>query len=107
MNLDIQTEHVVMRPEWHRMIEAWVALCRGRHPGVGALDLTLRHGGERRAVEEVDAVATAGPRSLRAHATADVMSVALGDALASLEHELWAAEGVEEQGRIRPARRRN
>jgi ribosome-associated translation inhibitor RaiA len=107
MNLDVETEHVVMKPEWHRTIEAWVALCRHRHPGVGALDLTLRHADGRPAGEEVEAVATAGPRSLRAHATAEVMSVALGDALESLERELWASEAVEERGSLRPPRRRN
>ena len=43
MNIDIQTEHVLMCPDWHRMIDEWVARCRGRHPGVVGIDLTLRH----------------------------------------------------------------
>lgn len=105
MNLDIETEHVVMRPEWHRTIESWVALCRRRHPAVAALDLTLRHGDGRPAGEEVQAVAAAGPRTLRAHATAELMSVALGDALESLERELWASEAVEERRWVRRPRR--
>jgi ribosome-associated translation inhibitor RaiA len=104
MNLDIQTEHVAMTPEWHRMIDEWVALCRRRHPLVGALDLTLRHGNERVASEQVDAVATAGPRNVRAHARAEVMGVALGDALESLERELCVSDVVEQRGRGRPIR---
>jgi ribosome-associated translation inhibitor RaiA len=91
MNLDIQTEHVAMQPEWHHMIEDWVALCRDRHPGVRSLDLTLRHANDRPAADEVDAVVTLGGRSLRAHAAAAVMSLALGNALAGLERELGAA----------------
>jgi hypothetical protein len=107
MNLDIQTDHTVMRPEWHRVIDAWVASCRGRHPGVRALDLMLRHRGDQRGVEEVDAVATAGARSLHAHATAESMSVALGDALDSLERALCTSGAVDEKDRVRAARRRN
>ena len=108
MNLDIQTEHTIMRAEWHRVIDAWVTSCRGRHPEVRALDLTLRHRGEQRAIEEVDAVATAGPRNLvHAHAAAESMSVALGDALDNLERALCTSEAIEERGRIRATRRRN
>ena len=101
MNLDIQTEHVAMKPEWHRMIDDWVAVCRRRHPRVGALELTLRHRNERVASEEVDAVASAGPRNLRTHVRAEAMGVALGDALESLERELCVYDAVEQHGRGR------
>jgi ribosome-associated translation inhibitor RaiA len=94
MNLDIQTEHVVMRPEWHRMIDEWVGRCARRHPDVIEIDLTLRHGEQRRAGEEVDVVAIAGRRSLHATKQAGVMAVALHDALDALEHELLVHEAV-------------
>jgi ribosome-associated translation inhibitor RaiA len=102
MNLDIQTEHVAMTPEWHRVIDDWVALCRHRHPQIGALEFTLRRGSERTAGEQVDAVAFAGRRSVRAHARAEVMGVALGDALERLERELCVGDAVEASGLNRP-----
>jgi ribosome-associated translation inhibitor RaiA len=101
MNLDIQTEHVAMQAEWHHMIEDWVTLCRDRYPGVGALDLTLRHATDRPGADEVEAVVTLGGRSLRAHGAAAVMSLALGDALGGLERELGACELIDERARIR------
>ena len=104
MNLDIQTEHVAMTPDWHRMIDDWVALCRRRHPRVGMLELTLRHGNERVGGEQVDAAASTGPRNVRAHARAEAMGVALGDALESLERELCVSDAVEQQGRGRAVR---
>jgi ribosomal subunit interface protein len=94
MNIDIQTEHVAMRPEWHRMIDEWVEQCARRHPDVIEVDLTLRHGEHRHAGEEVDVVATAGRRSLHAARQAEVMTVALHDALDALEYELLVHEAV-------------
>lgn len=107
MGLDIQTERVVMRPEWHHTIEDWVARCRARHPGVAALDLTLSHAAERRSTEEVLAIATTGRHSLRVHAAADIMSTALADALHNLEHEIYACEAVGERAPVRPASHRH
>ena len=101
MNLDIQTDHVAMRPEWHHMIQEWVALCRQRHPRVHALDLTLRHGSDRSSPDEVDAVVTLEGRSVSARAADAAMSLALGNALASLEHELGTRDAVDEPGRMR------
>lgn len=88
MNIDIQTEHVALLPAWKETIAAWVVLCRQRHPAVGALDVTFRHADQRQSAEQVDAVATAGPRTHTTHATAEVMSVALDTALETLEREL-------------------
>ena len=102
MNLDIQTERVAMTPEWHRIIDEWVALCRHRHPQVEALEFTLRHGSERTAGEQVDAVAFAGRRSVRAHTRAEVMGVALGGALERLDRELRVGDAVEARGPNRP-----
>jgi ribosomal subunit interface protein len=94
MNIDIQTEHVVMRPEWHRTIDEWVERCRRHHPEVVGIDLTLRHGDRRQPGEEVDVVASARGRSLHATRQAEVMAVALHDVLDDLEHELLVHEAV-------------
>lgn len=94
MNIDIETEHVVMQPEWHHMIEKWVEHCVRHHPDVVALDLTLRHGEHRHPGEQVDVVATARGRSLRAAKQADLMTMALHDALDALEGELLVHEAV-------------
>src|SRR5919197_6635328 len=97
MNVDIQTEHVAMRPEWRRMIDAWIQGCRKHHPEIREIDLTLRHDAQRRAAEEVDVVATARGRRLRAARQAQLMSVALQDALETLERELLVHEAVGRQ----------
>lgn len=88
MNVDIQTERIVMRTEWHRMIDEWVERCKEHHPDVVGIDVTLRHGGRPHAEEEVDAVATARGRSVRATTQAGLMTVALHDALDALKREL-------------------
>jgi ribosomal subunit interface protein len=94
MNLDIQTEHVAMRPEWHEMIDAWVDRCRRQHPTVVGIDLTLRHSDRNKAAEEVDAVAMARGRMLRATTRATLMTAALHDALDALERELPVHEAL-------------
>jgi ribosomal subunit interface protein len=95
MNVDIQTEHVAMQPEWHRMIDQWLERCARSHPEIMDIDVTLRHGEPgRHPGEEVDVVATADGRSLRAARHAELMSVALHDALDALEHELLVHEAV-------------
>jgi ribosome-associated translation inhibitor RaiA len=91
MNLDIQTEHALMRPEWHRMIDEWVERCVRQRAGLTGLELTLRHGPG----EEVDIVATAHGRTVRASRQGELMSVALRDALDVLEYELLAREAGE------------
>jgi ribosome-associated translation inhibitor RaiA len=95
MNLDIQTEHILMRPEWHDQIHAWVTRFARFHPEVAGIDLTLRHGESgRQPEEEVDVVAMAGRRSLRVAKHAELMSVALHDAFDALEHELLVHEAM-------------
>jgi ribosome-associated translation inhibitor RaiA len=94
MNVDIQTEHVTMRPEWRCMIDAWVGRCRSQHPTIAGLDVTLRHGAGGDAPEEVDVVATDRARTLRATSRAPVMSIALRDALDALEKQVLGAEAV-------------
>lgn len=66
MNIEIQTEHVAMQPEWHRMIDQWLERCARSHPEIMDIDVRLRHGEPgRHPGEEVDVVATADGRSLR------------------------------------------
>lgn len=98
MNLDIQTEHVVMRPEWHRMIDDWIETCARRYPGFIGIDLTLRHAEHRHRGEEVEAVATARGPSLRVARQAEVMDVALRGALDALAQELAAHETTDRRG---------
>ena len=90
MNLDIQTEHVLMQPEWHKVIEEWVALCAKSHPDVGVVDLTLRHGDHEHDGNRVDALAVARGRTLRAGGQGQRMDVALRNALDGLEREMVA-----------------
>jgi ribosomal subunit interface protein len=92
MNLDIETEHIAMRPEWHRIIDAWVEQCRHHHPKVVGIDVTLRHGDRRDSGEQVDAMATACGQTLRATRRAPAMTAALHDALDALEKEVMRAE---------------
>ena len=98
MNLDIQTEHVVMRPEWRRMIDDWISTCARRHPGFVGIDLTLRHAERQHHGEEVEAVAIAGGPRLRVARQADVMDAALRGALDDLAQELAAHGAAERRG---------
>src|SRR5262245_45799758 len=97
MNVDITTDHVAMRPEWHDIIDGWLAGCRRRHPDLQGIDVTLRHGDADPAGEAVDVVALARGRRLRAGTRATDMGVALYDALDVLEHELALNEAVRPQ----------
>jgi ribosome-associated translation inhibitor RaiA len=94
MNIDIETEHVRMRPEWHRAIDEWVVRCQRQHPQVAGIDVMLRHGAESRAGEEVTVDATAPGRRLRGTARAPMMGVALHDAFEAIERELMVHEAV-------------
>ena len=89
MNLDIETEHVIMQPEWHRMIDTWVARLSREHPEVAYVDVSLRHGDDGpQPREEVDVLAIAGDHDLRVARRAETMTTALLDALNALEREL-------------------
>lgn len=94
MNIDISTEHVAMRPEWHDLIGTWLEGCRRRHPDVQAIALRIRHADSDPAGEAVDLVAQARGRSLHAETRATDMSVALHDALDALERELALNEAI-------------
>jgi ribosome-associated translation inhibitor RaiA len=99
MNIDIITEHVAMRPEWHDIIDAWVQACRRRHPDVEGIDFTLRHADAEPAGDAVDLVALARGRSVRAGTRATDMGTALYDAFDALERELALNEALRPQAR--------
>jgi ribosome-associated translation inhibitor RaiA len=94
MNIDITTEHVAMRPEWHDTIDGWLQACRRRHPDIQGLDVRIRHADSEPAGEAVDLVALARGRRLRATTQATDMGVALCDAFEALEHELALNEAL-------------
>ena len=93
MNLDVETDHLLMRSEWHRMIDDWVAACRRAHPGIAALQLTLRHVEGSHPSNRVDAVARGGGRTVRAGAEGERMGTVLHQALDALDRELEIAGG--------------
>jgi ribosome-associated translation inhibitor RaiA len=92
MNLDIETRHTLMRPEWHRIIDDWVTRETTAHADLAAVDLTLQH--DELAGDRVDAVARVGRRTVRAAAANGQMAAALRDALAALEREVDAGGAV-------------
>ena len=87
MNLDIETRHVLMRSEWHRMIEDWLARSATAHADLAAVDLTLQH---EQAGDRVEAIARIGGRTVRAGAAGGSMTTVLHEALAALARELEA-----------------
>src|SRR5262245_41209185 len=93
MDVEIQTDRVAMCPEWRHMIHSWVERCRKHHPSVAGMDVTLRYEGPT-CPAEVEAVATARGRRLRAATRSILVSVALHDALDALEQELLVHEAV-------------
>lgn len=94
MDIDVQTEHVRMQPEWRRMIDDWVARCRTQHPEVAGVEVTLHHGESGHLAEEVTIDATARRRHLRCAGRGAIMSMALHDALDAIERELLVHEAL-------------
>src|SRR5262245_60101035 len=94
MKLEIRSERVRMRPEWHALIDAWVDRCMRYHPMVGSLEIRLRQRSDRRPGAEVEVVASAGRRRLRSTGRATIVPIALHDVLDSLENELLVHEAV-------------
>jgi ribosome-associated translation inhibitor RaiA len=94
MNIDVQTEHVRMQPEWRRMIEDWVQRCHTQHPDVASVEVTLRHDEGGGFAEMVSIDATARRRHLHSARRAPMMSMALHDALDAVEREILVHEAV-------------
>jgi ribosome-associated translation inhibitor RaiA len=93
MNIDIRTDHVPMRAEWHRAIDDWVAHCRRDHPAVADVDVTLRHLA-RDPADVATVEATVHGHHVRGTGSAPMMTMALHDAFDALESELLVHEAV-------------
>jgi hypothetical protein len=94
MNVDIQTERIAIRPEWRRVIDAWVRGCRKHHPDVLGIELRLGHADRGPAGEKAEVLATARQGRRRAAGHAALMSLALQEALDALEYELLVHDAV-------------
>ncbi len=95
MDLEIQTQHVTMQPEWLELIEKGVEKLAKRHPRVTRVHVTLKHGQHhRQGQEEADILANVPGRTLRVAKQEETMTVALHAGLEALERELdeYAAE---------------
>lgn len=89
MDIEIQTQHIDMQPEWRVLIESRLARFAERYPELIRVHVTLRHGTHHRSgVEEVDIVATAAGGTLRAAKQEERMRDALHAALDGLERQL-------------------
>jgi ribosome-associated translation inhibitor RaiA len=89
MDLDIQTEGVLMRPEWHRIIDDWLARCTQAHPELTAVEVSLRHVDRDRSPEEAaEVIANARGRRFRETRRGSVMASALHDAFEAMESDL-------------------
>jgi ribosomal subunit interface protein len=91
MDIEIQSQHIAVQPEWRTLIDERLARLAERYPELIRVHLTLRHGRHhRRGVEEVDIVATAPGGTLRAAKQEEEMRDALHAALDALEREVAA-----------------
>jgi CspA family cold shock protein len=91
VDIEIQTQHVAMQPEWRALIEERLARLAERYPELIRVHVTLRHGRHHlRGVEEVDVVATCTGATLRAAKQEEEMRDAVHAALEVLERQLAA-----------------
>jgi ribosomal subunit interface protein len=91
MDVEIQTQHVEMQPEWRSLIDDRLARLAERYPRLIRVHVTLKHGRHHRSgVEEVDIVATYPGATLRAAKQEEEMRDAVHAALDALERELVA-----------------
>ena len=91
MDIEIQTQHVAMQPEWRALIEERLARLGERYPKLVRVHVTLKHGRHHlRGAEEVDIVATYPGATLRAAKQEEEMRDAVHAALDALERELAA-----------------
>lgn len=95
MDLEIQTQHVTMQPEWLELIEKGVAKLAERHPRLVRVHVTLKHDRHHlRGQEEVDILANVPGRTLRVAKQEETMTAALHAGFDALARELdeYAAE---------------
>jgi ribosomal subunit interface protein len=91
MDVEIQTQHVEMQPEWRALIDGRLARLAERYPKLIRVHVTLKHGRHHlRGSEEVDVVATCPGATLRAAKQEEEMRDAVHAALDALERELAA-----------------
>ncbi len=91
MDIEIQAQHVDMQPEWRRLIDERLAALGERYPELIRAHVTLKRGRHhRQGVEQVDVLANAAGRTLRASKQEEDMTAALHAALDSIERELAA-----------------
>jgi ribosomal subunit interface protein len=91
MDVEIQTQHVEMQPEWSALIDERLARLAERHPELIRVHVTLKHGRHHQhGADEVDIVATYPGATLRAGKEEEEMRDALHAALDVLERELAA-----------------
>jgi ribosomal subunit interface protein len=99
MDIEIQTQHVVMEPAWRTLIEERLAHLADRYPRMIRVHVTLKHGGHHQhGTEEVDIVATGPGATVRAGKRGEDMREAAHAALDALERQL--AEQRDEQQRF-------
>ena len=91
MDVEIQTQHVTMQPEWRALIDERLACLAERYPQLIRVHVTLKHGRHHlRGTEEVDIVATCPGATLRAAKQEEEMRDAVHAALDVLERKLAA-----------------
>jgi ribosomal subunit interface protein len=91
MDIDIQTLHVDMQPEWRALIDRRLARLADRYPRLKRVHVTLKHGRHHlHGVEEVDIVAACAGATVRAAKREGEMRDAVHAALDVLENQLAA-----------------
>ncbi len=91
MDVEIQTQHVEMQPEWRALIDDVLARLVARYPDLIRVHVVLRHGRHHEhGLEQVDVVATCPGATLRAAKQEEAMRDAVHAALGALEREVAA-----------------
>jgi ribosomal subunit interface protein len=91
MDIEIQSLHVEVAPEWRTLIDDRLAMLAARYPELIRVHVTLKHGAHhQRGLEEVDVVATCTGGTLRAGKQEETMRAAVHAALDALEREVAA-----------------
>ncbi len=91
MDIEIQTQHVDLQPEWRALIDERLSRLLERYPKLIRVHVTLKHGPHHlHGAEQVDIVATCPGATLRAAKQEEEMRDALHAALDVLERELVA-----------------
>ena len=91
MDIEIQTQHVDLQPEWRALIDDRLSRLLERYPTLIRVHVTLKHGRHHlHGAEEVDIIATCPGATVRAAKQEEEMRDALHAALDVLERELAA-----------------